>query len=162
MKTALFGTTHVESSNKEGQSQKIQVGVHKDPFNLVSILFCETYKTTRSKGFTSRFVRDFTESLTHQTAAENKQRPACGSRTEVSPERWSRRRWSEAARRRCCWSPTIKHRNVRIISSSEVSVHVVLSTLLLKCQLCSNDVQRKEECSKRNGAFDLIASAGTS
>lgn len=34
--------THMEGSNKEGQSQEVEVCIHEDSFNLVSILLCET------------------------------------------------------------------------------------------------------------------------
>ena len=36
---------YMEGSHKEGQSQEVQVGIHKDSFNLICILFCETCNT---------------------------------------------------------------------------------------------------------------------
>lgn len=77
---AFCGATHMESSHEERQSQKVQVGVHKDPFDLVSILLCEAYKTTACYNDSSVCVRA-PERSTYQTAAEKKLRPACGSRT---------------------------------------------------------------------------------
>lgn len=35
--------THMEGCDEKGESQEIQVGVHKNAFNLISILFCESY-----------------------------------------------------------------------------------------------------------------------
>ena len=35
----------MEGSHEEGQSQEVQVGVDKDSFNLICILFCETCNT---------------------------------------------------------------------------------------------------------------------
>lgn len=39
--------TYMEGSHKEGESQKVQVGIHKDSFNLISVLFCETCDADR-------------------------------------------------------------------------------------------------------------------
>ena len=37
----------MEGSHKEGESQEVQVGINKDSFNLVSILFCKTCNTQK-------------------------------------------------------------------------------------------------------------------
>lgn len=41
--------THVESRYKESQGQEIQVGIHEDPFNLISIFLCEPCKNRYRK-----------------------------------------------------------------------------------------------------------------
>lgn len=38
----LGGKTDVEGSHEEGESQEVQVGVHKDSLNLIGVLLCET------------------------------------------------------------------------------------------------------------------------
>lgn len=38
----LGGKTDVEGSHEEGESQEVQVGVHKDSFNLIGVLLGET------------------------------------------------------------------------------------------------------------------------
>lgn len=38
----LLWRTDVEGSHKKGKCQEIKVGVHKDPFDLVGVLLCET------------------------------------------------------------------------------------------------------------------------
>ena len=38
---------YMEGSHKEGESQEVQVGINKDSFNLVSILFCKTCNTQK-------------------------------------------------------------------------------------------------------------------
>ena len=37
--------TCMEGCNEEGESQEVHVGIHKDSFNLISFLFCETCNT---------------------------------------------------------------------------------------------------------------------
>lgn len=113
----LFINTYMEGCHEEGQSEEVQVGVHKDSFNLISILFCETCSTEidgeihtglgcRPRGLYVSMCVCEGERLTHQTVAGSKQRLACGSRTGVSPGKWNHRRWSEGAPWWCRWSPS--------------------------------------------------------
>lgn len=46
--------THMEGSYKEGQSQEVQVSIHKDPFNLIGILLRETWNTGYKYGMDLR------------------------------------------------------------------------------------------------------------
>lgn len=119
----------MEGGYKESQSQEVQVGIHKNAFNLISILLCETCSThghrrtrdIRSAWLLGKAVFQYVgerERASYQTAAESKQHLACGSRIAVFPERLSRRRWSEEAPWRYCWSPTHtnKHQNTFVSS----------------------------------------------
>lgn len=40
-----FDKSYMEGGHKEGQSQEVQVGIHKDPFDLIGILFREACDT---------------------------------------------------------------------------------------------------------------------
>jgi len=102
----------------KGGKPTFLVGIHKDPFNLISILLCETcsmdidrqkYMVLRDQGTDTELCLCCVhvwvcerERAAYQTAAESKQRPACGSRSVVSPERWSHKRWSVGAMWRYC------------------------------------------------------------
>lgn len=46
----------MEGSHKEGESQEVQVGIHKDSFNLISIFFCETCNTQKYSPITGQSV----------------------------------------------------------------------------------------------------------
>lgn len=41
----LCRRTDMEGSHEKGESQEVQVGVHKDAFDLVGVLLCETCNT---------------------------------------------------------------------------------------------------------------------
>lgn len=46
----------MEGSHKEGESQEVQVSIHKDSFNLISIFFCETCNTQKYSLITGQSV----------------------------------------------------------------------------------------------------------
>lgn len=61
---------YMEGSYKEGQCQKVEVGIHEDPFDLISILLCETCDT--NKGIVREWQGDKkTEDRTQESCIPN-------------------------------------------------------------------------------------------
>lgn len=128
----------MESSNKEGESEEVEVGIHKNPFNLICILLC---KPCKAKALVQplQMRPSLWPRFTDQTAAESKRHPACGSKSEASRERWSRRKWTEEAPRKCCWSPAfIKDEGQMTVNQQRF----IRSSKYLKCKPTTRSLTR--------------------